>query len=239
MIYGFNFSERKCIVMSLQTLSLSSYFGEMWEKLSELDPVLLISTLAIAALIVIVFVVVNKKTGGLKWDTRMVTYGAVCIALSFVLSYIRLWHMPNGGSVTAASMLPMLLYGYMAGPVWGTVAGIAYAILQCMQDCYFLSVPQFFFDYIFPFLAISALSGVFKTGKKSVDIYCGMTLAILVRYACHVFAGIVFWGESAPYNPILYSFAYNAFVFIDAIPCYVLISIPAIQKLFKRTSKAK
>ena len=147
--------------------------------------------------------------------------------------------MPNGGSVTAASMLPMLLYGYMAGPLWGLIAGIAYAILQCMQDCYFLSLPQFFFDYIFPFLAISTLSGVFKTGKKSLDIYLGFTLAIIVRYACHVFAGIVFWAESAPYNPVLYSFGYNSFVFIDAIPCYILASIPSIQKLFKRLPKTK
>lgn len=220
--------------MLLQTLSLRSYFGEIWEKLKEIDPILLASTIAITLIIVAVFLVLNKKTGGLKWDTRKVTYGAVCIALSFILSYIRLWHMPNGGSVTAASMLPMLLYGYMAGPVWGLVAGIAYAFLQCMQDSYFLSIPQFFFDYIVPFIAISTLSGVFKTGKKSLDIYLGFTLAILVRYASHVFAGIVFWADSAPYNPILYSFGYNSFVFVDAIACYVLASIPSVQKLFKR-----
>ncbi len=220
--------------MLLQTLSLNSYFSKMWEKLKEIDPILLSSTIAIALIIVAVFLVLNKKNGGLKWDTRKVTYGAVCIALSFVLSYIRLWHMPNGGSVTAASMLPMLLYGYMAGPVWGLIAGIAYAFLQCMQDSYFLSIPQFFFDYIVPFLAISTLSGVFKTGKKSLDIYLGFTLAILTRYASHVFAGIVFWADSAPYNPILYSFGYNSFVFVDAIACYVLASIPSVQKLFKR-----
>lgn len=220
--------------MLLQTLSLSSYFGEMWGKLKEIDPILLSSTIAIALIIVAVFVILNKKTGGLKWDTRKVTYSAVCIALSFILSYIRLWHMPNGGSVTAASMLPMLLYGYMAGPVWGLVAGIAYAFLQCMQDSYFLSIPQFFFDYIVPFLAISTLSGVFKTGKKPLDIYLGFTLAILTRYASHVFAGIVFWADSAPYNPILYSFVYNSFVFVDAIACYVLASIPSVQRLFKR-----
>ncbi len=225
--------------MLLQHLSLSSYFSDMWAELKEIDPVLLSATVAIALIIVTIFIVLNKKSGGLKWDTRMVTYGAVCIALSFILSYIRLWHMPQGGSITAASMLPMLLYGYMAGPLWGLVAGIAYAILQCLQDCYFLSIPQFFFDYIFPFLAISALSGVFKTKNKTVNIFCGFTLAIIVRYACHVFAGIVFWAEYAPYNPVLYSLAYNSFVFIDAIPCYILVTIPSIQRLFKRIPKVK
>ncbi len=223
--------------MMLQTLSLSSYFNAMKDKFMELDIALTLSSIALAVLIVVVLAIINKKTGGLKWDTRKLTYGAVCIALSFILSYIRLWKMPNGGSVTAASMLPMLAYGYMAGPLWGTITGIAYAALQFMQESYFLSLPQFLFDYVFPFVAISALSGVFRTQKKAFNLYAGFSLAVLVRYACHVIAGIAFWAESAPYNPVLYSFAYNSFVFIDAIPCFILISIPAVQKLFKRMPK--
>ena len=223
--------------MILQTLSLSSYFNEMLDKFLELDLRLTLISVLCAVVIVIVLRIINKKTGGLKWDTRKLTYGAVCIALSFILSYIRLWKMPNGGSITAASMLPMLAYGYMAGPMWGLIAGIAYAVLQFLQESYFLSLPQFLFDYIFPFIAISALSGVFKTKNKKVDLYLGFSLAILARYLCHVFAGIVFWAEYAPYNPILYSFAYNSFVFIDAIPCFILISFPKIQALFKRLPK--
>lgn len=223
--------------MPLQVLSLSSYFTQMKEKLMELNVVLTVSSILLAVLIIVILAVINKKTGGLKWDTRKLTYGAVCIALSFILSYIRLWKMPNGGSVTAASMLPMLAYGYMAGPLWGTITGIAYAVLQFLQDSYFLSLPQFLFDYVFPFVAISALSGVFRTKNKAFNLYAGFSLAVLTRYACHVIAGIAFWAEYAPYNPVLYSFAYNSFVFIDAIPCFILISIPAIQRLFKRMPK--
>ena len=225
--------------MENQTLSLSSYFGEMWDKLSELDPILTSATVLIALIVVAIFAIANKKRVSFKWDTRLITYGAVCIALSFVLSYIRIWRNPNGGSITAASMLPMLAYGYMAGPVWGLIAGIAYSILQFIQESYFLSVPQFFFDYILPFVALSTLSGVFRTGKKNLDIYLGFILAIGVRYFSHVFAGIVFWADSAPYNPVLYSFVYNSFVLIDAIPCFILISFPAVNKLFKRVPKTK
>ncbi|MBE7091941.1 MAG: energy-coupled thiamine transporter ThiT [Clostridiales bacterium] len=223
--------------MSLQILSLSSYFQQMKDKFLELDLTLTVISVLIALFIVLALAFINRKTGGLKWDTRKLTYGAVCIALSFVLSYIRLWKMPNGGSVTAASMLPMLAYGFMAGPLWGTVTGIAYSVLQFLQESYFLSLPQFLFDYIFPFVAISGLSGVFKTKYKKLNLYSGFALAVVVRYACHVIAGIAFWAESAPYNPILYSFVYNSFVFIDAIPCFILISIPAIQRLFKRIPK--
>ena len=223
--------------MLLQTLSLSSYFQMMLDKFLELDLRLTLISVLCAVVIVIVLRIINKKTGGLKWDTRKLTYGAVCIALSFILSYIRLWKMPNGGSITAASMLPMLAYGYMAGPLWGLITGIAYAILQFLQESYFLSLPQFLFDYVFPFIAISALSGVFKTKNKVFNLYSGFFLAILVRYLCHVFAGIVFWAEYAPYNPILYSFVYNTFVLIDAIPCFILISFKKIQKMFKPIPK--
>ena len=223
--------------MQLQNLSLGSYFKAMLDKFLELNVTLTVVSVLIAVLMVVILAFINKKTGGLKWDTRKLTYGSVCIALSFILSYIRLWKMPNGGSVTAASMLPMLAYGYMAGPLWGMITGLAYSVLQFLQESYFLSLPQFLFDYIFPFVAISTLSGVFRTKNKALNLYLGFALAILVRYLCHVFAGIAFWAESAPYNPVLYSFAYNSFVFIDALPCFILIAIPKIQGLFKRLPK--
>ena len=75
--------------MILQTLSLSSYFQMMLDKFLELDLRLTLISVLCAVVIVIVLRIINKKTGGLKWDTRKLTYGAVCIALSFILSYIR------------------------------------------------------------------------------------------------------------------------------------------------------
>ncbi len=223
--------------MSLQTLSLSSYFQEMWDKLKEINLVLVFSTLAVAILIIVVLAILKKKTGGFKWDTRKLSYASVCIALAFVLSFVRLWKMPMGGSVTAASMLPMLAYGYMAGPVWGAMAGLVYSVLQYIQEPYFLSVPQIFCDYFLPFTALSLLSGVINTKNKHVNLYVGFSLAIIVRYLFHVASGILFFAEYAPYNPIAYSFAYNSFVFVDAIPCFVLIAIPSVNKLFKKIPK--
>ncbi len=213
---------------------------EFWENLKLMKLVPTLCIIAAVAVVLIVMAIVNKKTGGLKWDTRKLTYGAVCVALAYVLSFVKLFELPRGGSITAASMLPILAYGYMAGPVYGTAVGIVYFLLQLTQGLYFLSPLQFAFDYIFPFVALGTLSGVFRTKNENVNLYLGFFLAVVARYAFHVIAGIVFWGEYATFQPVyLYSMAYNSFVLIDAISCFVLISIPALKKLFKPMRKAK
>ena len=61
---------------------------------------------------VVVFAVSKDKK---RWTARMLANGALCIALSTVLSFITLYKMPQGGSITLASMLPMFLFAYAYG----------------------------------------------------------------------------------------------------------------------------
>lgn len=215
--------------------------SDFWENFKEIG---FLAPAIIVAGIVLVFVIlaiVKKAHGGLKWDTRTLTYGAVCVGLAYVLSFVKIFELPNGGSITAASMLPILAYGYMAGPLYGTAAGLVYFLLQLTQGVYFLSPMQFLFDYVLPFTVLGTLAGVIRTKNENVNLYCGFTLAIVARYICHFIAGFVFWGESAPegMNPVVYSAIYNSFVLIDSIPCFILMSIPAIKKLFKPIVRKK
>ena len=62
-----------------------------------------------------------------KWTLQMMANAAICMALSFVLSYIRLFKMPQGGSITPASLLPILAFAYYHGSIPGLVTGIASA----------------------------------------------------------------------------------------------------------------
>ncbi len=224
--------------MSLQTLSLFS-LDALLESLKEMNLITVGISILVCVLLFVVLMLINKKTGGLKWDTRKLTYGAMCVSIAYVLSFVKIIDLPNGGAVTTASMLPMLAYGYMAGPVWGLLAGCVYSILQIIQGAYFLTPLQFAFDYILPFTCLSLLSGVFYTKNKYFNIYAGFALGVLARYVCHFIAGFVFWGdiESPLWANITYSLSYNSFVLIDSIPCFVLISIPTVQKLFKRMPK--
>ena len=65
-----------------------------------------------------------------KWTAKTVAFGALAIALSFVLSCIRLYRMPQGGSVTPGSMLPLMLFSAAFGVGPGLLAGLAYGVLQ-------------------------------------------------------------------------------------------------------------
>ena len=109
-----------------------------WNWVSEDDVQeagLYVSSIALIAIILAVAFLTDRTKG---FDTRAITFGGVCIALSFALSYIRIIHMPMGGSITLASMLPLMLYSYMFGCKKGLVAGMIYGVLQAIQDSYLL-----------------------------------------------------------------------------------------------------
>ena len=44
---------------------------------------------------------------------------SVLLALSIVLSFVKVYEMPMGGSITLASMLPVLFIGVKLGYKWG------------------------------------------------------------------------------------------------------------------------
>ena len=89
-----------------------------------------------------------------KWSARMLSYGAICISLSFVLSCIRLFRMSQGGSVTPGSMRPLMLFSAAYGVGPGLLAGLVYGVLQYFQGGWFANVWQFALDYL---LALAAL----------------------------------------------------------------------------------
>jgi len=142
-----------------------------------------------------------------KWNTQMLTYGALSIALSFVLSCIRLFRMPNGGSVTPASMLPIMLFSAAFGVGPGFLAGIVYGFLQALQGgLVMMSVGQALLDYILAFTLLG-LAGLAKKLPESWGLYCAIIIAALARILCHTLAGILFW-ETAPWASFVYNITY-------------------------------
>ena len=113
---------------------------------------------------------IHSVTGGSTSSAvRKLVFSAMGIALAMVTSYIKVWEMPMGGSVTLLSMLFICLIGYWFGPKYGILTGAAYGILQFVIDPYFLSVPQLLFDYPFAFGALG-LSGLFHDRKYGLQI---------------------------------------------------------------------
>lgn len=105
---------------------------EMFEKFAEIP----MGTWIALGLIVVFGVVLMCFTTKVKWNAKMLAYAALCIAVSFVLSYIRLLKMPQGGSITPASMLPIMMFAYAFGFGPGLICSLAYGVLQMFQDMY-------------------------------------------------------------------------------------------------------
>ena len=132
----------------------------------------------LVALAVILFVICRNRKA---WTAQTVAYGAVAIALSFVLSYIRVFRMPQGGSITPASMLPLMLFAAAFGFGPGVAAGLVYGVLQYLQGGDFLSVWQVIFDYLIAFAALG-LAGLYRYTKKTWQVWLtiGLSAALLI-----------------------------------------------------------
>ncbi len=161
------------------------------------------------------------------WNMKTLMVGALCLGLSFVLSYISIWKMPMGGSITPASMLPIMLFAYIYGTPKGLIVGVAYGLLQMIQDPWLVNFWQVMLDYILAFGALS-LAGLFR--KNMVP---GIIAGGLGRFLFAFLAGIIFWGEYAPAGtPIwLYSLGYQAtYILPEMAICIVIVLIPAIRR---------
>lgn len=146
---------------------------------------------------------------------------SVMIALATALSFFKLIGMPYGGSVTFASMLPVIIISYRNGLGWGLGSGVAYAFIQQMLGLNNLSyfttwqsvVAVVALDYAVAF-AILGLGGIFrgKLKRQSIELALGTLVVCAVRYACHVISGATVWaGISIPTAAaLIYSLGYNA-----------------------------
>jgi thiamine transporter len=177
------------------------------------DLVKIVSFAAIGLVAAVVLILsLSKKIP----DARSMALGAVCVALSFALSFIKIPIVIYGGSITLASFVPLLIYSYFYGPTKGLLIGVVYGLLQYIQEPYFISVPQFALDYILAFSSI-ALAGAFKRvfGLKTSAIV-GAAVVGLTRFVFHTLGGILWFnaGFIMPDFPqdsaLVYSAAYNA-----------------------------
>lgn len=149
---------------------------------------------------------------------KFLTESAILICLSTVLSFVTVFKMPLGGSVTLFSMLPVCLISISYGIKKGIFSAFVYSIIQLVLNVGELAsfginstafVGSLFFDYIFAYSALG-FAGIF--GKKSVKNICfGVVLAVFLRFFSHFVSGTLFFKAFCPdgWNYILYSLCYN------------------------------
>lgn len=140
---------------------------------------------------------------------------AIFIAVAFVLSYVKMFRMPQGLSVTAASMLPIILIGVRRGRFFGFAGALVYSLLQMLQSFYappagtaLALVLMILLDYVVAY-GVLGFSSFFPKNTKGILIAIPVCTAL--RFICHFASGIVLWGSYAEEGQAawLYSLIYN------------------------------
>lgn len=171
---------------------------------------------------------------------KKITICALCISLATVLSMVRIYRFPFGGSVTLLSMLVITLPAWFYGTKIGAVSGLVYGLIQFVLGPTVISIPQVLLDYVLAFsvMGIAGLANLLKNKKYS--LLKGYVLAVIMRWIIATLAGLA-WVKAGStawdgWNPILYSMAYNgAYIFTEAIITIIIILIPPIKNLLDET----
>jgi len=144
------------------------------------------------------------------WDARLIAEVGVTIALASVLHMVKLWEMPQGGSITLGTMVPLFVLALRRGPRVGLVAGALYGIFEgwILSGGKNIYHPvQGILDYPLAF-GLTGLAGFFRRWPAF-----GVVVGSVARYVSHVISGVVFFAQYAPKGQpvLLYSLGYNAF----------------------------
>ncbi len=149
-----------------------------------------------------------------RMATRCLCEGALLVAAAQVLSFLKLWEMPWGGSVVLA-MVPMVLFAVRWGLGPGLLAGFIFGALQFMFDGGFaLGWQSIIGDYLVAF-AVLGLAGVFC--RRKYGVFTGTLVACLARFLVHYVVGATIWASYMPEeflgltmgSPWIYSALYN------------------------------
>ena len=155
----------------------------------------------------------GKNSEKNKMSAKQLACCAMAMALAFITSYIKIFSLPWGGSVTLCSMLFIVLVANWYGVRTGILVGFTYGMLQFLQEPYVLSLFQVCCDYV------------------------------LARGAFHALGGYLYWMDYMPDNfpkslAAVYPIAYNySFLLAEGLITIVIISIPAVQKALGRVKK--
>lgn len=184
--------------------------------------------------------------------TRRLTETAIMIAVATVLSYITIYNLPMGGSITLFSQIPIVIIGYRYGFKWGAFSGILYGLLQMLLQgltnfSYVKGISGYliliFFDYVLAFMALGVGGAIFRKLKyHTVGLMLGGMLASLLRFLCHFISGVTIWGDYAEgwKSVWAYSLAYNGSYM--AVECFTTVVAAIVLSMlfdFTRTDLKK
>ncbi len=168
-----------------------------------------------------------------RTDIQALTISALMIALATILGQIKLFSMPQGGSVTLLSLLPIAVCAYLLGTKRGIIAGIALGLLNLLFGPQVVHPVQLLMDYPVAFGALG-LAGLTRNAKHGLTI--GYLIGVAGRYISSVLSGAIFFGAYAPegFNAWTWSIWYNlTYLGMEAILGVIVINLPPVKKMLQ------
>lgn len=183
---------------------------------------------------------------------RMIAECAIMIALGTILAQIKIYRMPSGGSVTAASMVPFLLISYRCGTKWGLLSGFVNSLLQMLLGGIYPPVApgaigyaaEILLDYIMAYMVLGFAGAFSKPFRKNrtAGVAVSAFICCLLRFICAFVSGFAVWADVMADGraAIIYSLGYNAAYMApeSVITVVVLVLLYRFAPaLFKRQSR--
>lgn len=174
--------------------------------------------------------------------TRALCEGAVMVALSIILGMLRLYRLPDGGSITL-NMLPLVFFAVRYGPGWGALAGFVYGGLDYIVGSGLaIDWTTILCDYFLAYTLLGLGAGLFHRSKYRA--YLGTIVGGTLRFLASYLVGVFVWGKYMPEvffgmpmtSPWFYSFLYNISYIGPAVVLILVIftilqQVKPIQKL--------
>lgn len=183
--------------------------------------------------------------------TRIIVEGAVMAALATVLSFVRVYKLPWGGSITLLSMLPIVLFSIKWGVKYGLGVSLVFSLIQFIQgvtDGLFgwglsagMLVACILLDYILAYSVLGFAGAFRKLGVMGWIM--GTVFALLLRFLSHFLSGVIIWKSVGALwdgfttdNFWVYSLLYNGSYMLPEIVfttagAVILLKLPQIKKL--------
>ena len=185
-------------------------------------------------------------------QTKKLTVSALLIALSAVLAAFPILRLPNDGTITLASMVPVIVIGFLFGTKHGIISAFVFSLIQMVTGgiatppvenfVYYALVVLL--DYVIAFTVLGT-APIFEKmiGNKTISMPISGGIVVFLRFVCHYISGVIIWGVYAPegQSPYLYSLLYNgSYMGIELVVTVVVLAVltPLLLK-YKRNYNYK
>lgn len=219
-------------------MSLNEVFSQFISKISEIftnlpqnisevfkNPISLLTLIAFAIILILLI-----KAKNIKFNPKMSAMIGLTLALTIILDMLKIYRFPQGGGVTLASLVPIIILSYIYGPLVGMLTGFLFGIISLFFNPYILHPIQVLFDYPLPYLSLG-IAGFFPNKR-----ILGAIIAVFSKYLFHFISGVVFFGSFAPegMSPWIYSLSVNGLIGLaEGAICVVVLLVLPVNLLIK------